>query len=205
MARDSLVVVLGSVLLFAFVAIWIISKRQKDTVLYRLYFQHRRASGSKTPPRSLSPVREKPIRHTEKDTLLYNPDQDFINSFPPSRRSSLGKVAKHAAASGKQVFIGPEPTASILRDEAFPTTQSHDLENQKLKYTPTGFSTAEIKAIGDFPPYDILSGVPLPDAYEEFDHNKALPRPYRPFRWAYHQTMCRFVFKTHLIVAKAQH
>jgi hypothetical protein len=193
MARDLLVVGLGLILLLASVAIWIVSKRQKDTVLYRLHFQHRRASGSKTPPRSFSPVREKPIRHTEKDALLYNPAQDFINSFPPSRRSSLAKVAKHASPSGKQVFIGPEPTTSILRDEALPTTQSHDLENQKLKYTPTGFSTAEIKAIGDFPPYDILSGVSLPGVYEGFNHNKALPRPYRPFRWAYHQTMCRFV------------
>lgn len=191
MARDPLIVGLGTILLLAFVAVWIVSKRQKATVLYRLYFQQRRASGSKTPPRTFSPAREKPTRQTEKDVILSNQAQDFVNSFPPSRRLSLAKVAKHAAASGWQVIVGPEPTASVLRDKALPTTHSYNLENQILKYTPTGFSTAEIKAIGDFPPYDILSGVPLPDVYEGFDHSKALPRPYRPFRWAYHQTMCR--------------
>jgi hypothetical protein len=45
--------------------------------------------------------------------------------------------------------------------------------------------------MGDFPAYDILSGVPLPKPYTHFEPAKALPRPYRPFRWAYHQTMCK--------------
>lgn len=48
----------------------------------------------------------------------------------------------------------------------------------------------EIKALGDFPDYSKISGVLLPKAYKEFDIEKARPRPYRPFRWAYHQTMC---------------
>lgn len=56
-------------------------------------------------------------------------------------------------------------------------------------YTPTEFSTEEIKALGEFPDYATLSGVPLPRPYHEFDIKKALPRPYRPFRWNYHQTM----------------
>jgi hypothetical protein len=58
-------------------------------------------------------------------------------------------------------------------------------------FTPCEFSTEEIKALGDFPDYVTLSGVPLPEAYPEFDINKAKPRPYRPFRWNYHQTMCK--------------
>jgi len=33
----------------------------------------------------------------------------------------------------------------------------------------------------------------LPEPYGGFDPAKALPRPYRPFRWAYHQTMCTFL------------
>jgi hypothetical protein len=45
--------------------------------------------------------------------------------------------------------------------------------------------------MGDFPAYDILSGIPLPEPYVNFDPAKAVPRPYRPFRWAYHQTMCK--------------
>ncbi|KAG2421797.1 hypothetical protein HFD88_005773 [Aspergillus terreus] len=47
----------------------------------------------------------------------------------------------------------------------------------------------DIKSLGKFPDYAALSGVPLPRSYLEFDINKALPRPYGPFRWAYHQTM----------------
>ena len=66
---------------------------------------------------------------------------------------------------------------------------------QEERYTPTGLSVAEVKALGDFPDYAALSGVPLPRAYgEEFDVDKALARPYRPFRWAYHQTMCMLGF-----------
>lgn len=41
----------------------------------------------------------------------------------------------------------------------------------------------------EFPDYFALSGVPLPQPVEEFDIDKAKPRPYRPFRWDYHQHM----------------
>lgn len=58
--------------------------------------------------------------------------------------------------------------------------------------TVCGFSVDEIKALEDFPDYAELSGVSLPTPYPEFDIEKALPRPYRPFRWAYHQTICKF-------------
>ncbi|KAK6336150.1 hypothetical protein TWF696_001716 [Orbilia brochopaga] len=51
-------------------------------------------------------------------------------------------------------------------------------------YTP-----AEIAALGRFPDYAALTGVPLPDPYLSFNIATARPRPYRPFRWAYHQTM----------------
>ncbi|RMD43609.1 hypothetical protein DV735_g1550, partial [Chaetothyriales sp. CBS 134920] len=57
------------------------------------------------------------------------------------------------------------------------------------KYVASGFSVAEIKSLGDFPDYPTLSGVPPPAEYREFDIDKALPRPYRPFRWPFHQTM----------------
>lgn len=50
-------------------------------------------------------------------------------------------------------------------------------------------SDKEIEAYGDFPDYATLSGVRLPDPYLEFNIEKALPRPYRPVRWSYHQTM----------------
>lgn len=54
----------------------------------------------------------------------------------------------------------------------------------------TNRSKDEIDSYGDFPDYAALSGVSLPQPYAEFDITKALPRPYRPFRWVYHQTMC---------------
>lgn len=57
------------------------------------------------------------------------------------------------------------------------------------KYCYSGFSVRELKALGDFPDYSALSEVPMPQPYLEFDINRAKPRPYRPFRWAYHQTM----------------
>ncbi|RPB24237.1 hypothetical protein L211DRAFT_752249, partial [Terfezia boudieri ATCC MYA-4762] len=43
--------------------------------------------------------------------------------------------------------------------------------------------------LGLYPDYAALSGVPWPEACVDFDPQRALPRPYRPFRWPYHQTM----------------
>lgn len=72
-----------------------------------------------------------------------------------------------------------------------PMTQNYETAENGL-YTCMGFSVQEIKEMGDLPDYSALSGVPLPNAYEQFKIEKALPRPYRPFRWNYHQTMCMF-------------
>lgn len=40
------------------------------------------------------------------------------------------------------------------------------------------------------PDYPKLTGVPNPQPLPDFDITTAKPRPYRPFRWDYHQTMC---------------
>ena len=40
---------------------------------------------------------------------------------------------------------------------------------------------AEIKSIGEFLPYNVLNGVLLLQAYDNFDATKALPRLHRPF------------------------
>src|SRR5699024_249480 len=53
----------------------------------------------------------------------------------------------------------------------------------------SGIRVGEVLALGDFPNYAALSEVPLPEPLEDFDINATLPRPYRPFRWPYHQTM----------------
>ncbi|KAF5372889.1 hypothetical protein D9758_001713 [Tetrapyrgos nigripes] len=44
------------------------------------------------------------------------------------------------------------------------------------------------------PNYYEMTGVPPPTPLPNFDIDKATARPYRPFRWAYHQTMCEFQF-----------
>ena len=56
----------------------------------------------------------------------------------------------------------------------------------------SGFTVNDIRKLGDFPDYSKLSGVPAPSPLPYFDVDKAQPRPYRPFRWAYHQTMCTY-------------
>lgn len=65
---------------------------------------------------------------------------------------------------------------------------AHNLERQRQKLCGE-----------EFPDYFKLSGVPLPEPLVNFSVNEAKPRPYRPFRWPYHQTMCEFpyVFKFH--------
>lgn len=182
---DQWVLGLGLLFLLSTITALAFNKRQRDTVLERLRVQRRRASGASTPPRSFSPDKK------DSDGPVNTPCSDYAAAFPPSRRCVLPELAETASASNQKILIGTEPSLDFLKDDALPTTRSYDLENDEPKYTPTGFSTEEIKAMGDFPAYDILSGVPLPEPYVNFDPAKALPRPYRPFRWAYHQTMCK--------------
>ena len=115
--------------------------------------------------------------------------QDYKDVFPPSRRASL---AASTADNLAQQDCAPEVLSHDRTESHTPTvplTASIDDYDGPI-YTPTAFSAEDIKALGEFPNYAALSGVPLPRAYPEFDINRALPRPYRPFRWAYHQTMC---------------
>ncbi|TVY73464.1 hypothetical protein LSUE1_G005445 [Lachnellula suecica] len=177
---------LGAIFVLSSLAILVVGKRQRAAVLDRLQFHRRRASGASTPPRSFSPDKT-PTDSKASSSISSIPD--YINAFPPSRRSVLAELAKTASPENAKVLLAEGPDLEILVKDALPTTRAYDLQNASPKYTPTGFSTAEIKAMGDFPAYDVLSGVPLPLPYENFDPTKAVPRPYRPFRWAYHQTM----------------
>jgi hypothetical protein len=156
----------------------LISKRRRDVVLDRLRLNRRRSSGSRTPPRSLSPQNDK----------SESGDPDYRDVFPPSRRFTLATVAPEVVAKYGEI-VGDLQTAGEKQAERLPLDVPFDSANPKA-LTPTEFTVEEIKALGDFPDYAALSGVPLPQAYKEFDINKAKPRPYRPFRWAYHQTMC---------------
>jgi hypothetical protein len=89
----------------------------------------------------------------------------------------------------------PKSASEKVSEEAIlknilPMTQNYEAAEGTM-YTPMGFSVKEIKEMGDLPDYSALSGVPLPNAYDVFDIGKSIARPYRPFRWAYHQTMCK--------------
>ena len=189
---------LGIVFLLSTITALTLSQRQRQAVLERVGLHRRRNSGATTPPRSFSPTRKdekipaKPVVEREPpppSSATATPD--YVEVFPPSRRSVLPTLAETASSHKQNILIGTEPTLETLLKNPLPTTRPYDLDNDVPKYTPTGFSTAEIKAMGDFPSYDILSGVPLPQPYANFNPIKALPRPYRPFRWAYHQTMCK--------------
>lgn len=111
----------------------------------------------------------------------------FSTTFPPSQRALLARVAPTAlsAADGPDAAFdlsaSPRPVLEFESDYrlADPAT-----------FLFSGFTVGEVRALGDFPNYAELSGVPLPGSAPDFDIDSASPRPYRPFRWPYHQTMC---------------
>ena len=160
-------------------AFLIFQRGRRHTILEQLHISRRRVSGAKTPPRSLSPGKKQ----------LQTPEANYSDTFPPSRRFALADTdlpTRLGKAPEKVIVSQPDWTKNML-----PIETSY-LDSDESMYTPCEFSVKEIKTLGTFPDYATLSGVPLPKPYLEFDIKKALPRPYRPFRWAYHQTMCRW-------------
>ncbi len=181
---DILLLLLGISFIISSVAYLALSKRQRDLILSRFHFRGRRASTSNTPPRSLSPVRKLPNN--------VPPAIDYKDTFPPSGREALVKVAGSLPLH-RQLKVGRvQINEDEFRKSLIPLTAHYETCGSSA-YTPTGFSIGEVKALGDFPDYAELSGVPLPEPYHECDFEKALPRPYRPFRWSYHQTMCSYL------------
>ena len=178
---DILLLLLGISFILSSIGYLALSKRQRDLIVSRFHFRGRRASTSKTPPRSLSPERKAPNN--------VPPAVDYIDIFPPSCREALVKVAESLPAERQQKIGGLEINEDEFRKSNIPLNAHYETCGPST-YTPTGFSIEEVKALGDFPDYAELSGVPLPEPYHECEVEKALPRPYRPFRWAYHQTMC---------------
>lgn len=134
----------------------------------------RRVLSANTPPRSVSPEKQSAANPTSPSP--------YADILPPQRREALKTLKNEAVpcveADEKKVLRNLLPMSADYR------------KSPDGKYTPTGFSVKEIKLLGDFPDYAGLSGVPLPQPYHGFNIDKAIPRPYRPFRWAYHQTMC---------------
>ena len=178
----NLLLLLGTIFAISSAILLLASKKRREIVLCRLPLRRRLSSSAATPPRSLSPEK-KPASSSEPD---------YSTAYPPSRRFTLASVAPHLLADL------PHPDGGILSltGEKKPLQAPLDVpfeEWDPKAYTPTEFSKREIEMLGDFPDYATLSGVPLPMAYEGFEIEKAKPRPYRPFRWAYHQTMCAYI------------
>lgn len=108
----------------------------------------------------------------------------WVLQFPPSRRFTLADLGLKGAGGP---YLVPSP--DVLRRRAVTSTQTAKWDEDDL-YTPTGFSTQDIRALGRFPDYSALTGVRYPQPYgSHFDISKAIFRPFRPFRWTYHQTM----------------
>ncbi|KAK2743362.1 hypothetical protein FQN55_007297 [Onygenales sp. PD_40] len=164
----------GSVLVAIIIVYLAIDKQQRTRIISSIKIRGRRVSSAATPPRSLSPKKE------PSANLLYN------DSLPPCRRDALSAVKNNYLGSENKMM--PKVSEEDIRNSILPMTESYEACTT-TKYTATGFSTEDIKTLGDFPDYATLSGVPLPEAYSEFSVDKAVSRPYRPLRWNYHQTM----------------
>jgi hypothetical protein len=167
---------IGFILLAATVLYALVNKASGKSYFTGITLRGRKDSTARTPPRSFSP---------EKETTAKSPTSpsNYTTSLPPQRRTTLADIKCSNA-----------PYTDVSEDEVYRNIlpMSADYKSSPgNKYTPMGFSVDEVKALGDFPDYATLSGVPLPSPYPEFDIERALPRPYRPFRWAYHQTMCK--------------
>lgn len=177
-------ILLGALFVALATATLVLDSKQRKVVLQRFDVRRRRATGSLTPPRSLSPEKQG-LPSTKASS-----EPDFSNAFPPSRREAL-------AALSSDALQGPGKSATQLSQippdysKRVPSEDVWDADKYGDHVTATGFSLEEIKRLGDFPDYAALSGIPLPQKYEGFDISTAKARPFRPLRWAYHQTMCK--------------
>lgn len=106
--------------------------------------------------------------------------EGYKDVFPPSQRETLASISSQFSMGLHSIY-----QTKLLKLE----DDYRKAPDNKLVFS--GFSVGDIKKLGDFPDYATLSGVPLPAPLPDFNIDTAMPRPYRPFRWAYHQTMCK--------------
>jgi hypothetical protein len=105
-------------------------------------------------------------------------ESEYASVFPPSQRKLLPVSA-----------TGPNTTELSRHPELLLGLEMDYRLASPWRLLFSGFSVGEVRALGSFPNYAALSEVPLPVALTDFDINTARPRPYRPLRWPYHQTM----------------
>lgn len=182
------IVWLASAIVLSLISFLALNRSQKDVVLRRLGLGRGSAS------RPSTPTLEKQTSSSSKP--LASSTSDLFATLPPSQRGQLSKMVETMPAAQRQAMgdlsFDPATFARSLLgfEEDYRTADD-------AKYCYSGFSVRELKALGNFPDYSALSEVPKPQPYLEFDIDHAKPRPYRPFRWAYHQTMCAYPLPLH--------
>lgn len=184
---SSTIVVVSVVLFISFAAASLFDVKKRSMLLHRLGVSRYLSSDPKSPTQSsITGI----STHSKTGIEFAATPPGLVDIFPPSIKEI---VAKQSSVEDDQaVFssIVKKTAVALTRRNVLPMTRSYYLPNPQPLCTPTGLSTEEIKSLGRFPRYDVLSGVPLPEPYANFNINRALPRPYRPFRFPYHQTMC---------------
>jgi len=184
-----LIALIGLVL--ATISLLVLTKSQRRKLLRDLPLwlpqltKRSRSLDSDIPPGSLIPEKKLPTNAP--------PPVSYADIFPPSTRPTLAKAAGNLPGNTEGLLNsnGNEESEIVIKNNIIPFTADYRDCDSGL-YTCTGVSVAEVKALDDFSDYAGMSEVPLPEPYGEFVIEKALPRPYRPFRWGYHQTMCMF-------------
>ncbi|KAL1845000.1 hypothetical protein VTK73DRAFT_1351 [Phialemonium thermophilum] len=118
------------------------------------------------------------------------PSPDFVRVFPPSRRHALQHLLRESAKTQRSSIPDDAPAPNVLQVQALPMAATPAHFRKGGLYTPTGFRLDEVASLGVFPDYAVLSGVRHPEPCgPNFDLSRACFRPFRPFRWGYHQTM----------------
>ncbi|KAI5866327.1 hypothetical protein GGS23DRAFT_617429 [Durotheca rogersii] len=178
------VVWLASAAILSLVTFLALRPAQRAAVLGRLGLGGAARAAARrpsTPSLEKQPPPSKPLASSSSDLAATFPPrqraelQQLAAALPEAQRRALGDVAAFDEAAFARALLG------LAEDYRAPAAAA--------KYSCSGLAVREIRALGDFPDYAALSGVPPPAPYPEFDIDRALPRPYRPFRWPYHQTM----------------
>ncbi|KAI0483590.1 alpha-1,2-mannosyltransferase [Xylaria cf. heliscus] len=150
----------------------------RDWVIFKKFRFARSSSRPTTPVLEKQPLSKPLSSYTS----------DLATTFPPSLRDQLKELALALPSVQKKALGHLDFTQEVFERSLLRLDEDYRNADD-LKYVYSGFSIREIKALGDFPDYSTLSGIPNPNPCPEFDIDKARPRPYRPFRWPYHQTM----------------
>ena len=173
----------GAILTFISLIYITLHPGYRNDILARLGLQRSKTTEIFAPPKSLTPEKQG-LPDSNKPA---SSPPTYSDVFPPHRREALAGLQLRGPGTTAQEASALDPDYS----RPTPDKQICDSEETLAHTTATGFTVEEIERLGDFPDYATLSGVPLPQPYHEFDIKTALPRPYRPLRWAYHQTMCK--------------